>query len=140
MNSIQTFIRFACFDILYMTTKGALDFFWGYPIDQVLTFEFITTLAIIPFFIAADTGFQFLEKRERHIYLYDGVFLILSLPFIAALLGQNPNIQVWLIRAVHMLINRNEGLILYLPLLPAVVLGYFLYGWTLKKERPLIQP
>ncbi|HXL72515.1 MAG TPA: hypothetical protein VN963_02715 [bacterium] len=135
MYPISLLLRFFCFDILYMIAKGVLDLFWGYPIDRVIAFEFMTTLAIIPFFIAADMGFQFFEKRKTHIYLYDSVFLILSLPFIAALLGYNPNIQVWLIRAVHMLINRNEGLVLYLPLLPAVVLGYFFYGWTLKMEK-----
>jgi hypothetical protein len=135
MYSIQVVLRFFCFDIFYMTAKGALDLFWGYPAGGVLVFEFITTMAIIPFFILADYVIHLFEKRQRLIYLYDVLWMMICIPFIASLLRHNSDIQGWWNRAVYMMTHGGDAQILYFPLTAGGVLGYAAHGLVLKKWK-----
>jgi signal transduction histidine kinase len=133
MYLAKAVIRFICFDALYMLAKGGLDLYWGFPGYRVFTFEFFTTLAILPFFLCADFMIHLFEKRDRRIYLCDAVAMLALIPFIASLLRHNPNAGLFWDRVAQMMTHWNDVEILYLPLVVGAGLGYAIYGLVLKK-------
>jgi len=134
MYLLKAFVRFACFDVFYMITKGILDFAWGASIPDTLVYELFTTTSIIPVFLISDFLIHLLEKRVRFIYFYDMLVMLLSVSFITVLWRRIPGTwDIWN-RGLHMMSNWADVKILYSPLLASAVLGYGLYVWTLKNN------
>lgn len=135
MYFLKAFVRFACFDLFYMVTKGVIDFLWSSSISHMLVYEFFTTISILPIFLISDFLIHFFEKRERLLYGYDIGVMLLTVFFITALWRRIPGSwNIWN-RAMDMMGNWDDVKLLCGPLLVAAVLGYGLYIWTLNSGK-----
>src|ERR1035441_7663291 len=124
MDLLNSAVRFACFDISYMVAKGVLDFSWCHSLSATFSDELFTAVTVIPVFLVFDFTFRHFEKRERLIYFYDMLVMLLSVFFITAIWRGGPGFWSFGGRAVKMMGHWTDVAILDGPLLVAALSGY----------------